>query len=477
MIKTRFAPSPTGMIHIGNARAALFSAMFAKKNKGIFLLRIEDTDAARSEEQFTAMLQHDLNWLGIYWQEGPGVGGDLGPYLQSLRQDVYEKYYQILEEKKLIYPCFCSDQELRLARKVQLSSSQAPRYSGKCLKLSDADIQKKMADGGKPAWRIKIPAAKTIEFVDLVKGPQSFMSDDIGDFIVRRADGTSPFLFCNAIDDSEMKVTHILRGEDHISNTPRQLIIMQALGLHEPAYGHLSLITGEDGAPLSKRHGSFSLEQLKDHGYLPEAIINYLVRLGHTCDAQGLLNFEELSSHFRMEGLGVSPARFDLTQLMYWQKNAIQALDEVSLSRWLGEKILNQVPLDQQSLFLETIKSNIEFPADALEWGSIFFHELVKLDADDAKVIHDAGEQFFVEAEQAVDKYGDDIKQVLEEMKNTLNVSGKNLFMPIRIALTGRRHGPEMAQIATILGSEKMKRRLSQAFKLASMQMESRNQP
>ncbi len=466
-IRTRFSPSPTGMIHLGNARAALFSALFAKKHRGVFILRIEDTDAVRSEERFVESLQQDLNWLGIDWQEGPGVDGPYGPYWQSQRQHIYAKYYQILEDQKLIYPCFCSDQELNLARKIQLSRGHAPRYSGTCLKLSAEDIQKKIAEGKKPAWRFKVPTDSPIEFEDTVKGFQQFQSNDMGDFIVRRADGTSPFLFCNAIDDAEMDVSHVLRGEDHLANTPRQILILKTLGLHTPLYGHLSLIVGDDGSPLSKRHGSFSLNQIHDQGFLPIAIMNYLARLGHTCDTQELLPFDELATHFNLEKLSVSPARFDVSQLMYWQKTAIQAMNIAMLWRWLGESVSCQVPQDKQQLFADTIRANIEFPEDALNWAKIFFHETVHMNEEEKQIIREAGEQFFVEAEQAVDKFDIDLPQILGEMKKTLGVSGKKLFMPLRVALTGKLHGPELVHIAELLGKNKMKHRLGAAFKMA----------
>lgn len=466
MIRTRFSPSPTGMIHLGNARAALFSALYAARHRGVFILRIEDTDAARSEMRFVETLENDLHWLGIHWGEGPGVQGEYGPYWQSQRQDIYAGYYQVMEEKHLVYPCFCTDQELLLARKRQLSRGQAPRYDGTCRKLSPADIQSRLDGGKKPAWRFAVPAGKVIEFVDLVKGPQSFRSDDIGDFIVRRTDGTAPFLFCNAIDDAMMKVSHVLRGEDHLANTPRQIMLLQALSLHMPHYGHLSLIVGSDGAPLSKRHGSYSVYELRDQGFLPIAIINYLARLGHTCDSQDLLSFDQLAQHFYLDKLSRSPARFDAAQLMYWQKSAVSALDLPEMIRWLGENVLSQVPEKARKLFIETIKSNIEFPQDAAEWAKIFYHETVSMDEEGRAVILKAGEQFFVEAEQAVDKYGTDLGMVLEEMKKTLGIQGKKLFMPLRVALTGKTHGPELAPVAEILGAKKMKHRLGLAFKM-----------
>jgi glutamyl-tRNA synthetase len=454
------------MIHIGNARAALFSALYAGKNHGVFILRIEDTDAVRSEEKFVESLQDDLNWLGVNWQEGPLVGGDYGPYWQSQRQAIYAKYYDILAEKKLVYPCFCTDQELNLARKIQLSSGQAPRYSGKCLKLSAEQIAERLAAGDKPALRFIVPNGTTITFEDTVKGQQAFQSSDIGDFVVRRADGTSPFLFCNAIDDALMEVSHVLRGEDHLANTPRQILILQALGLHVPKYGHLSLIVGEDGSPLSKRHGSFSVTDIRAQGYLPIAIMNYLARLGHTCDVQALLNFTDLAQHFHLDKLSRSPARFDLSQLNYWQKLAVQALDVAAVWRWLGEDLRVRIPVDCQDLFAETMRANIEFPYEAVEWAHAFFDADLKLDAEAEVIIRDAGETFYAAANQSVAQHGVAIKEVFNDLKDTLGVSGKKLFMPIRVALTGKTHGPELANIAALLGQEKMQERFVAAAKL-----------
>ena len=470
MIRTRFSPSPTGMIHLGNARAALFSALFAKLHKGVFIVRVEDTDLARSEERFVESLHEDLKWLGIEWQEGIDVGGKFGPYRQSQRQDIYQHYFDSLTAKNLVYPCFCSDQELLIARKLQLSRGQAPRYAGTCRKLTAAEIEERLQQDKKPAWRFIVPENTLIEFEDLIKGPQQFNTHDIGDFIIRRADATSPFLFCNAIDDAKMHVTHVIRGEDHVANTPRQIVLMRALDLTPPQYGHLSLIVGDDGAPLSKRHGSYGLHDLRTRGYLPIAIINYLARLGHACDIQTLANFDRLAMHFHLDKMSRSPARFDLTQLMYWQKNAIQALDADALRHWLGENVLSQVPEKSIPLFLQTVKTNIEFPHDALEWAKNFFHDQIPLDAEVLQIIRDAGEQFFVEAQLAVDQCAIVLPKILQEMKQSLHVSGKKLFMPLRIALTGKIHGPELAAIAALLGKEKMKHRLGKAVRIANGQ-------
>jgi glutamyl-tRNA synthetase len=465
MVRTRFSPSPTGMLHLGNARAALFSALYAAKEKGAFLLRIEDTDLARSEQKYTEMLQEDLHWLHVFWQEGPGVGGPHQPYWQSQRHEIYAQYYQELEEKKLAYPCFCTDQELALNRKLQLSRGLAPRYPGTCHKLSKEEIENRIEKGLKPALRFHVPAKTIIEFTDLVKGVQRFNSDDIGDFIIRRAEGTASFMFCNAIDDSLMKITHVLRGDDHLANTPRQLMILRALNMPTPEYAHLSLITGDDGTPLSKRHGSFSLHDLRNQGYLPSAVLNYLGRLSHTYEQQVLMTFAELAAHFKLEKLSRAPARFDRNQLLHWQKEAVMGLSNAETLSWLDD-IQHKIPETKRDLFAEVMRKNILFPKEAQIWMNIFFGDDLQFTHEQIDVLKEAGEVFFLEAQQSAKKHGVDVKSICDDLKTKLNLTGKKLFMPLRVALTGEQNGPELVHIANLLGAEKMVQHFNHALDL-----------
>ena len=338
-VKTRFCPSPTGYLHLGNVRTALFNALYAKNQAGTFLLRIEDTDVQRSEEKYVEALQEDLLWLGLDWDEGPGHEAGAEPYRQSQRQAIYDKYYKILQEKELAYSCFCSEQQLKVTRKVQLASGKPPRYPGTCRQLTSEQVQAKFEQGHKAALRFKIPTNKTIVFRDLLRGKQRFDTNTLGDFIIRRSDGTPPFMYCNAVDDALMGVTHVLRGEDHLSNTPRQIMILEALDLTVPSYCHISLITGSDGAPLSKRHGSKSLQELRQEGYLPLALMNYMARLGHHYHDESLLNLDQLAQQFTLEGLSSSPARFDLKQMQYWQHpTVLQSSDDLIL-QWMGDEV------------------------------------------------------------------------------------------------------------------------------------------
>jgi len=466
MIKTRFSPSPTGKLHLGNVRAALFSALYAKKMQGRFILRIEDTDEARSQASYADLLQTDLQWLGLAWQEGPGVGGEHGPYFQSQRHEIYAEYYQQLEKMDLAYPCFCTDQQLALNRKLQLSRGQPPRYPGTCKNLTAAELADLLAQGKKPALRFKVPKNEKVAFTDLVKGPQVFNSDDIGDFIIRRAEGTASFMYCNAIDDALMQVTHVLRGEDHLANTPRQLMILNALNLTPAQYGHLSLIIGEDGGKLSKRGGSFSLNDLKDEGFLPLAVANYLARLSHTYDNQTLMSFDELATHFNVERLSRSAARFDQNQLMHWQKEAVLRLTDDEIWHWLGATVKNKISEPAQQMFVTLIRANVCTPLEAQKWVEIFSVPKLTFTATQQAVLSAASVNYFETLKSLFNQHGLDVKAIFADMKTALQINGKNLFQPIRLALTGEEHGPELINIVSILGLAAVQKRIDDVIEL-----------
>jgi len=467
--KTRFCPSPTGFVHLGNARTALFNALLAKKKQGIFLLRIEDTDVTRSKLEYVEALEKDLVWLGLDWQEGPHKDRGNGPYFQSQRQAIYDQYYLFLEEHALAYPCFCSEEELAFMRKVQRASGKPPRYAGTCRSLSEQEREAKRAQGIKPTLRFHVPSDKVIEFTDAVRGPQRFLGNDIGDFIIRRADGTSPFMFCNAIDDALMGVSYALRGEDHLTNTPRQIMILQALGLPIPTYGHISLIVGSDGSPLSKRHGSQSIREMRITGFFPEAINNYMARLGHYYENDAFMDLDELAKQFHLENLGRSPARFDFQQLLRWQQEAIAHQSLEALWAWMSDATRNLVPEEKREDFIRSIKPNITFPQDAEKYAAIFFSRDFDqwLKDEQVSVLKAAGKEFFVQAVKAVKQNGQDFKEISQFLQIALNVKGKALFQPLRVALTSEFHGPEMASIFRLLTLDQIFNRLESAARLA----------
>ncbi|MEY3220453.1 MAG: hypothetical protein RIT27_1810 [Pseudomonadota bacterium] len=465
--KTRFAPSPTGLVHLGNVRTALFNALYAKKQQGTFLLRIEDTDADRSRDEFTQQLMADLRWLGLDWQEGHDCGGSAAPYAQSQRADIYARYYAQLEQQNAAYPCFCSPQELSISRKLQLSSGRAPRYSGTCAHLTSEEIQRKVAQGLKPTLRFRVPQQTVIEFEDVVRGSQRFQADDIGDFIIRRADGTPAFFFCNAVDDSLMGVSLVLRGEDHLTNTPRQLLILQALNLKSPQYGHIALIVGDDGSPLSKRHGSQSLKELQSQGWLPQAVSNYLARLGHTYSQDHFMSLEELAQHFELSRLGKAPARFDAQQMHHWQQVALTHLDSENLWNWLDKSVRSQIPFSQKEAFIAAVRPNLIFPNDAQQWVTVLFSDLICFESEATQEIQMAGKAFFEMALETIETSGTNWSELTNALKVSSGKKGKSLFMPLRSAFTGKTHGPEMGKLLPLLGKERAIQRLQNAHSLA----------
>ncbi len=467
-VKTRFAPSPSGEIHLGNARTALFNYLYASARGGAFLLRIEDTDAERSRPEHAQALMQDLQWLGLGWHEGPQADGAHGPYCQSQRGAIYADFYQRLEDAGTVYPCFCSDTQLKLARKAQRAAGQPPRYPGTCAHLSPAEVSSRIAAGARPTLRFRVPRDTRVDFVDLVRGPQSFNSDDIGDFIVRRSDATPAFFFSNAIDDALMGVTHVLRGEDHLTNTPRQLLILQALDLRAPSYGHLSLLVGEDGSPLSKRHGSQSIRQLRQAGYLPAALLNYLARLGHSYSEESFATPERLAAEFSLERLGRAPARYDPAQLRHWQKEAILAASEQTLLAWCLQT-LGAAPAgcdeSRLSALVNLVRDNIETPQDVAAWARRLCGDLPPPAGEpECDALRGAGSAFFAAALELAQVSEPAFGEFAKAVGARTGAKGKALYMPLRIALSGAPHGPEMGRIWDWLGPRARGERLRAAL-------------
>ena len=450
-VVTRFAPSPTGELHLGNARTALFNALLAARTGGRFLLRIEDTDAARSRPEHTRALLEDLAWLGLAWSAQP--------LHQSTRGAVYDEQLARLTAAGRTYPCFCSTRELELARATQLAAGRPPRYSGKCRNLAVAEAQARLAAGEPATLRFRVPGQGEVMFEDLVHGVKRFAHAEIGDFVLRRADGTAAFFFSNAIDDALSGVTQLLRGDDHLSNTPRQLLILQALELPAPRYGHLALLTGADGAPLSKRNGALSLRQLRERGYLPQALANHLFRLGHSTPRHELLAPADMAAAFDVGHLQRAPAHFDPAQLLGWQKEAVHRLTCSEARAWLGTHLPASLQAATSEAFIAAVLPNLVFPDDVLPWVEIAFGAEPEPDADSQVAIAAADRGLFQAAAAAAS--GNDFAAIVAAAKAATGLKGPALFKPLRAALTGRLAGPELAMLLKAMPAGSAQRRLA----------------
>ena len=465
--KSRFCPSPTGFLHLGNLRTALLNVLLALQTKGTFLLRIEDTDQERSEKRYADAVCEDLEWMNLNWQEGPKVGGEQDSYFQSERNNIYVLFYEKLLEQDLIYPCFMSEQELKVVRRNQIAAGQPPRYNGAWANASEEEVKKELSKGSKPVYRFRLPKDKVITFTDLAKGEQSFSGSDLDDFIVKKQDENPTFMFANAIDDALMGVNVVLRGDDHLSNTPRQIALLKALELPIPEFIHVALFTGDDGSPLSKRNGSLSVQELREAGYFPKAIANYLSRVGHTIGDNELRSLEELATVFKIDNISNSPSRFDLDQLGFWQKKVIESESTESLLSWLREDLREVLPAEiDQNGFVDLIRENIIFPKDAIDYAKNLFVHSLSSDKEVSAIIKGSGSNFFDIARESVQEHWGDWSKIMKDIGEKSGNKGKELFMPIRAAITGQLSGPELDQVTKFLDIERVVRRLEEASRL-----------
>ena len=464
---TRFAPSPTGLLHLGNARTALLNFLAARKSGGRFILRVEDTDEARSNEAFMHELFTDLHWLGIDWDEGPDVGGPHQEYRQQQRRAIYESWLAKLDAAGLTYPCFCTPAELNIARKRQLAAGRPPRYAGTCRDLTEEQRAERSVRGLPAALRFRVPAGQIVRFDDVVHGEQRFDTDDIGDFIIRRNDGSSAFFFSNALDDALMGVTLVLRGDDHMTNTPRQILILQALGLPIPRYAHVALLLGMDGAPLSKRHGATSLQDLRRRGYLPGAVRNHLVRLGHSTASDGWLDDTAMRADFDLSRLGRAAAKFDEAQLLHWQKEAVAHLSGDEFIAWIAPQLPSGLDPARIAPFAAAVRPNVTFPSDAKLWADVVFGKLGELAPEASSAVREAGSGYFLAAAELLARPGTEFRQTVRELGQQTGRKGPALFMPLRAALTGVTHGPELGPLLSLIPPDEAQARLAHARQLA----------
>jgi len=474
-VRVRFAPSPTGFMHVGNARTALFNYLFARHNNGKLILRIEDTDTERHSEEAVKVIYEALNWMGIKWDEGPDVGGNYGPYRQSQRLDIYKEYIEKLKEKGLVYECFCTQEELEAMRQEQLKRGEPPRYTGKCRHLTEEQKKKFLEEGRKPVLRFKVPEDRTVIFEDLIKGKISINSRQLGgDFVIVRSNGMPVYNFVVVIDDALMEITHVIRGEDHISNTPKQILLYEALGFKTPKFAHLPMILGKDRSKLSKRHGSTSVKEFKEKGYLPEAFTNFLALLGwYPKDGKEILSMEELIERFDIKDVNSAPAVFDTTKLnwmnqVYIRNYPIEKLTDLIIP-YLEKAGYDISNFDRKWLekVVEITREYFTVLSDAPTYMEVFLKDEFEFEDKAINFLKESESRLKVVKEllELLENYNGEItqetfKETVKQVGKNLKVKGKELFMPIRIALTGKMSGVEVPILAEVLGKDRVIKRL-----------------
>ncbi|MTH55151.1 glutamate--tRNA ligase [Bacillus mangrovi] len=472
-IRVRYAPSPTGHLHIGNARTALFNYLFAKSQNGKFIIRIEDTDKKRNIEGGEESQLKHLKWLGMDWDESIDVGGEYGPYRQSERTEIYRKYYEELLEKNLAYKCYCTEEELEQEREEQIARGEMPRYSGKCSNLTEEERAELEAEGREPSIRFRVPKGQVITFKDIVKEDVSFESDGIGDFVIVKKDGTPTYNFAVAADDHLMKISHILRGDDHISNTPKQIMIYEAFGWDIPVFGHMTLIVNESRKKLSKRDESIIqfIEQYKDLGYLPEALFNFIAMLGWSpVGEEEIFSREQFTEIFDPNRLSVSPAVFDTQKLTWMNNQYMKQLDaetvaELALPHLAKAGRISENPAEEEMVWVKKLialyQDQMSYGAEIVELSELFFKDEIEYNREarsvlDEEQVPEVMAAFKEELEKLESFTADEIKASIKAVQKSTGHKGKKLFMPIRVAVTGQTHGPELPQAIELIGREKV---------------------
>ncbi len=459
-MRTRFAPSPTGQLHVGNARTALLAWLHARASAGAFVLRMEDTDVARSTDQSAQGIMQSLRTLGIIWDEGPDIGGPYGSYRQRERTKRHAEHYKVLLEKNLAYPCFCSEAQLNRVREAQRRRGEPPRYPGTCRDLTPQQQDRLRSQGLPEAMRMRMGDDGEITFDDMVAGPQSFQRRNLGDFLIRKSDGTPTFQFANAVDDADMGIDLAIRGQDHLSNTPRQLHVLRSLGLPDVRYAHLPLLTDASGRPLSKRQGGSSIDGLLEAGYLPQAIVHYLAHIGTDLkEPDEDWSLSTLAAEFQKINLGTSAAVFDIRQLARWNKRAVLRLSHADLAAWVSEHAGDVLPtgIDPHA-FWDVIKDNTDDAADVKRWATTLF-AADDLGDDLAAVLTAAGPQFF-EAAAHVPAATTDWSAFTKAVSAATGARGRGLYQPLRVAIQRAMHGPDLGMTAVLLGDDVVRQRL-----------------
>lgn len=469
--RVRIAPSPTGNLHIGTARTALFNYLFARQKSGKFILRIEDTDQERSKDEFTKNIFDSLKAMGLNWDEGPDVEGSYGPYKQSERTELYREYAQKLLETGHAYECYCTPEELEAEKEKARQEKKDYVYNRKCLHLKQDQKDQLKAQGVPAVLRFKMPS-KTIVVNDLIKGDVSFDADLIGDFVIMKSNNTPTYNFAVVVDDITMAITHIIRGEDHISNTPKQIAIYEAYGAQVPVFAHNSMILAPDKSKMSKRHGATAVSDFVEQGYLPEALVNFIALLGWApADEQEIKTMKELIEQFELDKISSTPAVFDRDKLNWVNGQHIRMLPIVDITerckKYLSGYDLTMYSQQQLETIIDGVRKNFTVLSDVTEAVSYFFSDDITIsdEAREQALVGDHVDNVLTEFLKLADQLDytnhDDIAEQFGNFRKALKpLKPKFIMMPVRVALTGQMHGADLSVIIQVLGKEKIHQRI-----------------
>jgi len=465
-VRVRFAPSPTGYLHIGGARTALFNYLYARKNGGVFILRIEDTDIKREIEGSIKRIIEDMEWLGLKWDEGP--------IRQTGRLDIYRKYAKILKEKGLTYPCYCTPQELKKKREEMKKAGITPHYDGTCRNLTPEERKQKEAEGRKSCIRFRMPD-KPIVVDDLIRGEVSFEKDFVDDFVIMKSDDTPSYNFAVVVDDHDMGITLVMRGEEHLVNTPRQISLYEALEFPVPQFAHISMILSPDRKKMSKRHGTVAVDIFRKEGYLAPALVNYIALLGWSPPDDGeFFTLDEMVEAFSLDRIAKNPAVYDVEKLKWMNSHYIREMDNEKLLNLLipylkkagyidNEKVRENY--DRLLLMVSALKSRLVLLSDIKEEARIFFDDKMELDETAKESLEwETTSAVFKAFLEVLDEYDEitpeNIREFVKKIQKKSKAKGKKLYMSLRVGITGKSYGPEMVDIMTILSMDQMRKRL-----------------
>ncbi|MGE5588456.1 MAG: glutamate--tRNA ligase [Clostridia bacterium] len=478
-VRVRFAPSPTGHLHVGGARTVLFNWLFARHHGGTFVLRIEDTDVERSTEASVDAIIDSIKWLGLDWDEGPVVGGRYGPYFQSERLETYREHAERLLSTGRAYPCYCTAEELEDARKAMLGRGESVGYSGRCRHLSPEERRAFEAEGRKPALRFKVDDGETV-VRDLIRGEVRFENRFIDDFVIMKSDGYPTYNFAAVVDDTLMEISHVIRGDEHLPNTPKQLMMYRALGFDPPEFAHVSMILGPDRTKLSKRHGATSIEQYREDGYLPDALVNYLVLLGWAYDAtQQIFSRDELVEKFTLEKVSKNPAVFDPDKLLWMNGYYLRATEVGTLAKLAVEYLARAgltpaAPGGREMARIERIigllRERMHTLKDVVALGDFFFTQGVTYEAEafEKFLARDYVPETLREIRRRLGSLREftaaEVEKVLRGYAAEVGRKAGDVIHPVRVAVTGRAASPGLFEVLELLGKDVTCSRLESAL-------------